>query len=133
LKASGVEVHGIDASSQMIERLRAKPGGSDIPVTIADFRDFDLGRRFGLAYVVFNTFFGLLTQEDQVMSFRAVARHLDQGGAFLMEAFVPDLARFTRGQLLSAIRSDPDEFELEVTLKRLARTAERLTPRHRPG
>jgi hypothetical protein len=116
LKASGVAVHGIDASTEMIDRLRTKPGGSDIPVTIADFRDFDLGRRFGLIYVVFNTFFGLLTQEDQVTSFHAVARHLDQGGAFLIEAFVPDVTRLTRGQLVSAVRSERDEIELEVTV-----------------
>ena len=33
LAARGVEVHGIDASAAMVERLRAKPGGEAIPVT----------------------------------------------------------------------------------------------------
>ena len=97
LQAAGVKVHGIDASTAMVERLRVKPGGGDIDVTIEDFRDFSLTTRFHLVYVVFNTFFGLLSQDDQVTSFRAVARHLSPGGVFVMEAFVPDLARFDRG------------------------------------
>ena len=66
LRQAGVDIHGIDASDAMVERLRAKPGGADIPVTMGDFRDFSLEKRFRLVYVVFNTFFGLLTQDDQV-------------------------------------------------------------------
>lgn len=115
LRAAGVEIHGIDASSSMIARLRDKPGGDEIPVTTADFRSFDLGRRFGLVYVVFNTFFVLLTQDDQVECFAAIARHLDEGGAFAMEAFVPDLARFDRGQRVSAVDVGMDEVRLEVS------------------
>jgi SAM-dependent methyltransferase len=116
LRAAGVEVHGIDASQAMVDRLRAKPGGGDLPVTIADFRDFAVGDEYRLVYVVFNTFFGLLTQADQVACFRAVARHLSEDGVFVMEAFVPDLARFDRGQRVSAARVETDEVELEVTL-----------------
>jgi hypothetical protein len=89
-----VEVHGIDASEAMVAKLRAKPGGDAIPVTIRDFSDFSLDERFPLVYVVFNTFFSLLTQDDQVACFRAVARHLSPGGAFVMQAFVPDVTRF---------------------------------------
>jgi hypothetical protein len=115
LRGSGVDVHGIDASEAMIARLRAKPGGGDIPVTIADFRTFALERRFRLVYVVFNTFFGLLSQDDQVECFAAVAEHLEPGGAFAMEAFVPDLGRFDRGQRVSVVDVGTDEVRLETT------------------
>ena len=37
LSARGVEVHGIDMSRAMVRRLRAKPGGDAIGVTIGDF------------------------------------------------------------------------------------------------
>ncbi len=37
LAQRGVEVHGIDLSSAMVARLRAKPGGDGIPVAIGDF------------------------------------------------------------------------------------------------
>jgi hypothetical protein len=82
----------------MAAELRAKPGGERIPVTIGDFTGVPAEGRFELVFVVFNTFFVLMTQEAQVQCFRAVAEHLTPGGAFLIEAFVPDPARFERGQ-----------------------------------
>jgi SAM-dependent methyltransferase len=116
LQADGVRVHGIDASAEMVERMRAKPGGADIPVTIGDFSDFSLDERFPLIYVPFNTIFALLTQDDQVTCFRAVARHLAPGGVFVIEAFVPDMGRFDRGQRVSAVRVDLDSISLDVSL-----------------
>lgn len=115
LREAGVEVHGIDASAPMVDRLRAKPGGADVPVTMADFRTFALSRRFPLVYVVYNTFFGLLSQEDQMACFRSVADHLTEGGAFVMEAFVPDLSRYDRDQRVGAVRVETDELELEAS------------------
>jgi 16S rRNA A1518/A1519 N6-dimethyltransferase RsmA/KsgA/DIM1 with predicted DNA glycosylase/AP lyase activity len=37
LAQRGVSVHGIELSKAMVARLRAKPGGDDIGVTIGDF------------------------------------------------------------------------------------------------
>jgi SAM-dependent methyltransferase len=116
LLEADVEVHGIDASDAMLERLRAKPRGAEIPTTVGDFRAFDLGRRFPLAYVVFNTFFGLQTQDEQVDAFRAVAEHLEPGGAFVMEAFMPDPSRFERGQRVGVVDVDVDEVVLEASM-----------------
>jgi SAM-dependent methyltransferase len=115
LAERGVRVHGIDASEAMVGKLRAKAGGDAIPVMVGSFSEFELEARFRLVYVAFNTFFGLLSQEEQVSSFRSVARHLTDDGAFALEAFVPDLSRFDRGQRVSAISVSPDEVRLEVT------------------
>jgi SAM-dependent methyltransferase len=82
LARRGVDVHGIDASAAMVARLRAKPGGDGIPVTIGDFGDLALRRRFPLIFVVFNTFFGLPSQEAQVRCFARVAEHLTDEGVF---------------------------------------------------
>jgi SAM-dependent methyltransferase len=101
LAARGVDVAGIDVSTSMVERMRAKPGGADIPVVIGDMADVAFDGAFSLVYVVFNTFFGLLSQDDQVRCFRNVAAKLTPGGRFVVEAFVPDLARFERGQRLA--------------------------------
>jgi SAM-dependent methyltransferase len=98
LAARGVEVHGIDASAAMVERLRAKPGGEAIPVTLGDFADLPVEGSFPLVYVVFNTFYSLLTQDEQVRCFAAVADHLAPGGAFVLELFVPDPALHPGGQ-----------------------------------
>jgi SAM-dependent methyltransferase len=106
LVGRGIRVCGIDASPAMVEKLRAKPGGDTIPVTIGDFADVKVAGQFSLIFVVFNTFFGLLSQEAQLKCFERVARHLTPDGAFVIEAFVPDLAMFDRGQRVSAKHVD---------------------------
>jgi SAM-dependent methyltransferase len=115
LAARGVAVHGIDVSPSMVARLRAKPGGEAIPVTIGDMAEIPVEGLFSLIYVVFSSFFGLITQEAQVRCFRSVAAHLAEGGAFLIEAFVPDPARFVRGQNTETLRAGLDEVVLTAT------------------
>ena len=115
LARAGVSVTGIDASEAMVEKLRAKPGGADIPVKMGDFADANVEDRFGLVYVVFNTFFALGSQEDQLRCFANVAKILDPGGHFLIEAFVPDPARFGQHQSVSVDRIDVDSVLLEAS------------------
>src|SRR5512133_145205 len=55
LAQRGVAVHGIELSRAMVARLRAKPGGDDIEVTIGDFSKTRVDGTFSVAYVVFNT------------------------------------------------------------------------------
>lgn len=116
LSARGASVHGIDASPAMVEKLRAKPGAEDIRVTLGDFTELELEVRYSLAYVVFNTIFSLLEQDDQVRCFQGVADHLAPGGRFLLECFVPDLARFDRGQRLSVAAIDEDGIRVEASM-----------------
>jgi Methyltransferase domain len=73
LAARGIEVHGIDASEAMVAKLRAKPGGEDIPVTIGDFADVGVESPYRLIAIVFNMLRALLTQEGQVRCVRNVA------------------------------------------------------------
>jgi len=114
LAARGLDVHGIDASEAMVAKLRAKPGGLAIPVTIGDFADVAVDGRYSLIYVAFNTFFALLTQDDQVRCFANVAERLTEGGVFVLEVFVPDLSRFDRGQRIRVDAVELDEVKLGV-------------------
>jgi SAM-dependent methyltransferase len=98
LAARGVRVEGIDASPEMLAALRAKPGGAELPVTLGDFAVVDVEGEFSLIYVVYNTLFALQTQEEQVRCFRNVAARLVTGGAFVVEAFVPDLSQLSAGR-----------------------------------
>ena len=98
----------------MVDRLRAKPGGDAIPVSIGDFAEFQVDSRFELIFVVCNTLFGLATQDAQVQCFQRVAEHLAAGGTFLIEAFVPDPARFVGGRNLSVSGIEPDLVTLDV-------------------
>lgn len=113
LAASGIDVVGIDSSQPMIDILRDKPGGPELSVTLGTFASFDMGRRFPLIYVVFNTFFSLLTQEGQVSCFESVAKHLEPDGVFVMQAFVPDVSRFDASNQRISIES-PNADELRV-------------------
>ena len=98
LAARGVEVHGLDASPEMVAALRAKPGGEAVPVTMGDFAEVGVEGEFSLVYVVYNTLFALPTQEAQVSCFRNAAARLKPGGTFVVEAFVPDLAQLSAGR-----------------------------------
>jgi SAM-dependent methyltransferase len=114
LLRKGVKVHGIDASPPMLEKLRRKPGGQDVTVTVGDFADVPVEGEFNLIYVVFNTFFALLTQKDQVKCFERVAEHLSDDGVFVIEAFVPDMTRFDRGQSLRVVAMGDDVVRLDA-------------------
>jgi SAM-dependent methyltransferase len=98
LAQRGVAVHGIDLSTAMVERLRAKPGGDAIEVTIGDFATATVAGQFPLAYLVFNTINNLTSQDEQVACFQNVAAHLEPGGCFVIEVGVPDLQRLPPGE-----------------------------------
>ena len=100
LAQRGVPVHGIELSKAMAARLRAKPGGDEIGVTIGDFATTPVEGKFSLAYLVFNTIMNLITQEAQVACFRNVAAHLEPGGCFVIEVVVPGLQRLAPGQTI---------------------------------
>ena len=141
LAARGLRVDGIDLSSAMVEQLRAQPGGDQLSVTIGDFADVPVPGTYRLIFVVFNTLFNLLTQEDQVRCFENVAVHLTDDGSFVVEAFVPAfLYRLRANQYVDAeaievdevkldlLRHDPATQVLEESHVSLSRTGVRLRP-----
>jgi SAM-dependent methyltransferase len=116
LAARGLTVHGIEASKEMAAKLREKPGGSAIPVTIGDMSAVRVNETFDLIYLVFNTIFNLTTQEAQVRCFHNAARHLNAGGVFVVETVVPDLSGYVDGQRIkgSWARMDSARFEIAI-------------------
>jgi SAM-dependent methyltransferase len=90
LAAAGVEVHGVDSSAAMLDRLRAKPGADDVHAAVGDMVDGLPDGPFSLVFVAYNTFFGLLSEDRQQACFAAVAARLSPGGVFAIEAFVPE-------------------------------------------
>jgi SAM-dependent methyltransferase len=115
LAARGIRVDGVDISPAMVSKLRAKPGGEQMSVTMGDFADVPVAGMYRLVYVVFNTLFNLLTQEDQVRCFENVAAHLTDDGSFVVEAFVPAfLHRLRNDQYVDAEAIGVDEVRLDV-------------------
>ncbi|MCI2239991.1 class I SAM-dependent methyltransferase [Paenibacillus sp. TRM 82003] len=100
LSARGVPVAGVELSEHMAARLREKPGADAVPVAIGDMASATAPGcgGFRLVYLVYNTITNLLTQDEQVACFRNAARHLEPGGVFVVEVFVPPLQRLPPGQ-----------------------------------
>ena len=98
LAARGVPVVGIDLSQAMVARLREKPGGAEIPVTIGDIGQTRVEGSFRLVYLLFNTIENLTTQTAQTACFRNAADHLESGGCFVIEVGIPALRRLPVGE-----------------------------------
>jgi SAM-dependent methyltransferase len=115
LAARGIRVDGIDLSTAMVAQLSTKPGGADIDVTMGDFADVAVPGKYRLIYVVFNTLFNLLTQDEQVRCFENVADHLTDDGVFVVEAYVPAfLHRLRDNQYVEAEAIEVGEVKLDV-------------------
>ena len=115
LAARGLRVDGIDLSAAMLEQLQQRPGGEHLQVTRGDFVDVPVEGSYRLIFVVFNTFYNLLSQEDQVRCFENVAIHLEGGGLFLIEALSPAfLYRLRNNQYVDAEAIAVDEVHLDL-------------------
>jgi hypothetical protein len=117
LTRRGVRVHGIDLSSAMVARLKAKPGAEAIGITIGDFATTTVEETFSVAYLVFNTIMNLTTADEQIACFRNVAGHLEPGGCFVIEVGIPALQRLPPGETVRAFqvsgtRLGFDEYDL---------------------
>jgi 2-polyprenyl-3-methyl-5-hydroxy-6-metoxy-1,4-benzoquinol methylase len=114
LARRGVPVHGIDSSRAMVARLRAKPGGDAIGVTIGDFATTRVAGTFSVAYLVFNTIMNLTTQAAQVACFATAAAHLEPGGCFVIEVAIPDLRKLPAGQTAVPFQVSPTHLAFDV-------------------
>jgi hypothetical protein len=98
----------------MVAKLRAKPGGENISVTIGDLADVPVPGSYRLVFVVFNALFNLGTQEDQVRCFENVAVHLTDDGLFVVEANVPDDGWLRAGYYVEPEAVGADEVRLDI-------------------
>ncbi len=115
LSARGIRVDGIDISPAMVAQLRTKAGGEAMSVTIGDLADVPVVGMYRLIFVVANTLFNLLTQDDQVRCFQNVSEHLTDDGLFVIEAGSPDfLYRLPNHQYVEAEQIEVDEVRLDV-------------------
>lgn len=140
LAARGVRVDGIELSEAMVARMREKTGGGAVDVVLGDMSTVDApSGDYRLVYLVFNTIFNLLTQDDQVRCFENAARHLAGGGVFLVEAAVPqawvrgnqyiDVERVARDDVILDInRYDPVTQLLDESHVRYTTDGVRLSP-----
>jgi SAM-dependent methyltransferase len=113
LSRRDVAVNGIELSSAMVAELRAQPGGADIDVTIGDFATATAGGPFALVYLLRNTITNLTTQDEQVRTFRNASAHLQPGGRFVIENYIPELQRLPPGETTHVFTATPTHFGYE--------------------
>ncbi len=110
LASRGTAVHGIDISESMLAKLRSRPGGGTVSVTLGDMARDRVPGPFRIVYLAFNTLFVLLQQPDQLRCVRNAALHLEPpDGVLVVEAFVPEFHRYSGGQALRAEHVKNDE------------------------
>jgi len=115
LAATGIAVDGVDISSHMIEQLHKRPGGEDIRVVMGNFADTVMPRRYALIYLVFNSLFNALSQEEQIGCFENAAAHLTEDGVFVVEAYTPAfLYRLQDNQYVQAEFIEVNRVRLDV-------------------
>ena len=115
LADAGIAVSGIELSAPMIAQLRTKVDEQSIPVVRGDMATTHVAGAFSLVYLVFNTISNLLSQGEQVACFRNAARHLEPGGCFVVELWVPELRRLPPGQAATVGVSAPGYLLVDTT------------------
>jgi hypothetical protein len=113
LSQRGISVHGIELSEAMVDEMRQKPGAEGIEVTIGDMATTKVDRVFRLVYLVANTIANLTTQDAQVACFENAAAHLEPGGFFVIELYIPALRRLPPGQTIVSFALTPTHLGFE--------------------
>ena len=114
LAQRGIPIAGIELAPPMAAELRKKADEATIPVVIGDMTTATVPGRFSLVFLVFNGISNVLTQAEQVACFRNAAKHLQPGGRFLVELWVPDLRRLPPGNTATVFTAEPNYIGLDT-------------------
>ncbi|WP_417308504.1 class I SAM-dependent DNA methyltransferase [Devosia sp.] len=114
LRERGVPVSGIEISQAMTDRLHEKIDADELPVAIGDMSKTTVSGRFGLVFLVYNGISNVLSQAEQVATFENAARHLEPGGCFVVENWVPDLRSLPPGQEATVFAAEPGYIGLDT-------------------
>jgi SAM-dependent methyltransferase len=90
MAAAGLTVVGVDSSAAMLARIPSQPGGDGVTAIRGDMVHDVPDGPFDACLIAYNTLFNLLDARDQQRCFEVVADRLRPGGAFVVEAIVPD-------------------------------------------
>ena len=102
---SGFNYTGLDLSSVFIDYCRSNfPNGK---FTTGDMCDFNLGQKFDLIFIPFNSFLHLYKEDEMTQCLKSIQNHLSDNGKFLLDIFVPNPEFLYR---------DPDKKYEEMTI-----------------
>lgn len=114
LLEAGVPVAGIELCRPMLDQLRTKVTEEQLPVVVGDMTSARVAGTFRLVFVVFNGISNVLTQDRQIAVFENAVRHLEPGGRFVVELWVPDLRTLPPGRTGSVFAAEPGYLAADV-------------------
>jgi len=115
---NGADIYGLDVNSKMIEKAKEKIApGQHHRLYVQDAVEMQLPHRFALILAPFRVFSHLIDVEDQIRCLNRVHEHLEPGGRFIFDLYVPNL-----GILINGIQEHVDfdgEYERGKKLVRI--------------
>jgi len=118
---NNADIYGIDISPSMLDILRAKLlPEQNFRISLQDIINFKLDSSFDLIIAPFRVFMHLTEKEDQLRSLNNVCHHLNPGGRFIFDVFVPDLKPLITG--LNNVVDFDGEYEPGKRVKRIVST-----------
>ncbi len=118
---NGADIYGIDISPAMIKVLNSKLGNKQQErVSLQNIIDFKSENKFDLIIAPFRVFMHLISKEDQLKALNNVCSHLNSGGKFIFDLFVPDLKMLITG--MDNVTDFDGEYEPGCRVKRIVST-----------
>lgn len=94
----GADIYGLDISPYMIGVLLNKISPVHHPrITLQNIVDFHYDFQFDLIVAPFRVFMHIPDKASQIRALNNVFRHLNPGGKFIFDLFIPDLKQLIQG------------------------------------
>jgi SAM-dependent methyltransferase len=94
----GADIYGVDLSETMLQQLRKKLGSEHHHrIFHQDARSLHLDKKFDLIVAPFRVFSHLIEPDDQLQALDSIYDHLNPGGRFIFDVYVPDLSLLLNG------------------------------------
>ncbi len=95
---NNADIYGLDISESMLRILYEKlDSDQHFRISHQNITDFSFDFKFDLVIAPFRVFMHLLEKEDQIKALNNIWDHLNDGGRFIFDAFIPDLKQLING------------------------------------
>ncbi|PTM56409.1 class I SAM-dependent methyltransferase [Desmospora activa] len=98
----GIEAVGVDLEMQMLKKAEEKAEALDLTHLCkwiqGDMKEFRLERRFPLIIIPYRSFLHLMNTREQLAALGCIRQHLEEGGRFAMNVFVPHVEELVESE-----------------------------------
>ncbi|MBN1387646.1 MAG: class I SAM-dependent methyltransferase [Bacteroidales bacterium] len=114
----GADIYGIDISQSMLDILYGKLDRKyHHRISLQSIVDFSFDFKFDLVIAPFRVIMHLMDKEEQIKALNNVYQHLNSGGSFVFDVFVPDPGILKNG--ICKQTDFDDEYEPGKKLRRI--------------